>query len=370
MARGDGDGDGWPADTRAGVSDTSVVIGFPIAILALLSGLVAMPKGHQEGGAVIGDWVARVDGEPISVRLFERQVAANRARAFAHFRQRYDAEDGPGFWTTSHGGETPLDWVKKRALEESVRIKLEQMLAREMGVVEDIGYAAFLESWDRENERRRKALAAGEPIYGPTEYGEDTYFSYVFSNTVIELKRRLGRKELAATEEELRAHYREVKDELYKQGDRVSVWAVKAPFEAGDASREGAKVRIEEMKALAAGAGSLAQLAARSGGEASVAEEVFDDASARFDWARRPRMREEAMKLSEGETSRAFEERGAFWVLKCAARERLGHMPFDEVRQNVRARYVDEKYAEMIEGLAASAEIEINRDVYDGLRAR
>jgi len=351
------------------VSDMPGLFAIPVAIAALVCGLVAMPKGTQEG-ALAGDWVARVDGEPISVRLFERRVAANRARAYAHFRQTYGAEDSAGFWTSSYGGETPLAWTKKRALAECVRIKLEQVLAREKGVIEDIGYAAFLENLERENDRRRRALAAGEPIYGPTEYGEDTYFSYLFSNTVIELKRRLGRKELEATEEELKAHYEDVKDELYKQGDRVSIWAVKVPFGAGGASSEDARARIEEMKALAAEAGSLAQLAARSGGEASVGEEVFDDASARFDWGRRPRMREEAMKLSEGETSRVFEERGAFWVLKCAARERLEHMPFDEVRQNVRARYVDEKYEEIMAGLVASAEIEINRGVYHGLRAR
>ncbi|UCC68474.1 MAG: peptidyl-prolyl cis-trans isomerase, partial [Armatimonadota bacterium] len=222
--------------------------------------------------------------------------------------------------------------------------------------------------------RRKRALAAGEPIYGPMEYEEDTYFSYVFSNMVIELKRRLGRGELQATEEALRARYEETRGKLYRRGERVKVWAMKVSFRGGDAqgslSKEEAKGRLAEMKGRLDDGEVFEGLARVYDDDGMLREWAFDDRSARFDWQRRPRAREEAMKLSEGDTSGIFEEGNAFYVLKCIERGEAGYLPFEEVEQNVRSKYVDERYEELVRGLVAGAEVEINRGVYEGIRVR
>ena len=39
--------------------------------------------------ASLASWVAKVNGDPISVRLFERRLARNRFSAFQHFRGQY-----------------------------------------------------------------------------------------------------------------------------------------------------------------------------------------------------------------------------------------------------------------------------------------
>jgi len=318
-------------------------------------------------------WVAEVDGEPISARLFERRLMRNRAAAYRHFGQKYGVSDNADFWTTPHEGETPLEWLKQRTLDECVRIVIEQTLARKHGVLSNVSYSAFLQALERENERRRRALAAGEPIYGPQRYGEDEYFNYLFANMVIELKRRLSAAEFASSDDVLRQQYGQCKETLYNRGNRVVVWAISVRFASRSQqglSRESARPIVEALRAKLTPDATLESLKAACGAAASLEEMSFDDSSARADGMTRALARDEAMKLSPGEVSPVFEERSAFWLLKCVSREPLGYRPFEEVRDKVRSRYVDERYDAIVNGLVCRAKVEICSEVYDAIQAR
>ncbi len=355
-----------------GAETLRVVVG----VLWLLGAMVVSALGTEgEGGPqnLAPAWVAKVNGEPISAQLFQRRLIRNRSRAYRHFRQQYGAEESADFWTTSHEGTTPLGWLKQVTLEECVRIKVEQIVAREQGVVSDITYSAFLEALEQENERRQRALGTGEPIYGPKQYREDEYFTYVFTNMVIHSKRRLWETKLHASEETLRSYYESVKDRLYQRGDRVRIQAIMIPFgrDNPDApSRAEAEEKMDEaLRKLEEGA-RLEDLARECSGNGDLYERVLDEESARFDERMRPILRGEAMKLAVGETSPVFEEHRALYIIRCVERESLGHMPFDEVKHNVRNRYVDEEYEELVDDLVGEAEVEVNELVYEALRVR
>jgi hypothetical protein len=346
-------------------------------VLWLLLGAMVVPAlaPDEEGGPqyLAAAWVAKVNGEPISARLFQRRLVRSRSLAYRHFRQQYGAEESADFWTTSHEGMTPLGWLKQVTLDECVRIKVEQIVAREQGVVSDISYSAFLKALGRENERRQTALEAGEPIYGPKQYREDEYFTYVFTNMVIRSKRRLWDTKLHASDDTLRSYYETVKDRLYQRGDRVRIQAITIPFGRDDSdapSRAEAEEKIDEaLRKLEEGA-RLEDLAREYGPHGGLYERVLDEESARFDERIRPILRGEAMKLAVGETSPVFEEHRAFYIIECVERESLGHMPFEEMKHNVRNRYVDEKYEELIDELVGEAEVEVNEPVYEELRVR
>ena len=338
----------------------------PLMAILLLASAVALAIAHEADDS----WVAKVNGEPVSAGLLQRRIMRDRAHAYRYFREKYGAADSQDFWTASYGEEMPLEWIRQRALGECVRIKVAQTLAREKGVIQDITYAAFLQNLEKENERRSKALAAGEPIYGPQQYREDEYFTYVFTNMVIELKRRLSREELYASEEALKEHYEAIKDELYDRRDRVVIRMIEIEFrrregESEGASREQARAKIEEAKSRLDGGERFEELAAEYNEKGSLHERTLDDESARFDDRMCPELRGQAMKLSEGETSGIFEERGAFYIVKCIEREKLGYMPFEEVRASVKGRYIDGRYEELVAALVKSARVEINPSVYE-----
>ena len=54
-------------------------------------------------------------------------------------------------------------------------------LGRTSGLLADPGYAAFLQSLNAENAQRRQALSENQPIYGPAQFTESGYFTYVLT---------------------------------------------------------------------------------------------------------------------------------------------------------------------------------------------
>ena len=319
--------------------------------------------------------VAKVNGDPVSVRLFERCLARNRFSAFHHFGAKYGAKPDADFWTTSHEGETPTDWLKQRVIEECVRIKIELGLAKEAGIIADTSYAAFLRALDKENERRTECLAKGEPIYGPQQYKEDEFFLYVMNNARIATQKRLSQERFSASEETLRECYESAKHTHYDRGHRVRTWAIDVQYgerEGYPASltRDEAKAKIEEAKARLDDGDRFEDVASDYNEDGALNEEVFDFETRSADKSHRAVRRDEAMALSDGETSDTFEDMSAFFILKCVERERLGYQPYEEVRESVKRRYLEGRYQALVEQLVRTAEVEVNSPVYEGIAVR
>ncbi|WSQ13258.1 hypothetical protein OG604_38965 [Streptomyces sp. NBC_01231] len=135
--------------------------------------------------------VATIDGQHIPVREFALYLGQERAATFTHFRQKFGTADGPHFWTTPHDGQTPASYLRERALADVTRATVELNLAHQDGLVADSGYGSFLHNWERENARRRNAVAAHQVIYGPVQYTESNYFTYVLNNLAAALRDRL-----------------------------------------------------------------------------------------------------------------------------------------------------------------------------------
>lgn len=166
--------------------------------------------------------VAVVNGEIISISEFEQQLAVQRANTYHYFKNKYKVEYSSDFWTMSYDGEIPQDYAKKNALNECIEIKLQQILAKKKGLIHDIDYDAFLQGLQKENERRKKAVENKQVIYGPVTYDASTYFSYVFSNLVIQLKQRLEGEEIIVSENEMQDYYSLQKDKHFKKTDTTA----------------------------------------------------------------------------------------------------------------------------------------------------
>jgi hypothetical protein len=362
-------------DSNAGTDASGRGAAVSPALVVLAVMLLASPMRSDQDIRGSGVWVAKVNGEPISARLLQRRIVRNRAETYRYFRQKYGVSDSAGFWTSSHGGEVPLERIKRQSLDECVRIKVEQLLARDNGVLREISYSAFLDALEKENQRRERAVAAGEPIYGPMQYREDTYFVYVLSNMLIELKRRLGRDELRAAEDGLRQHYEDIKDSKYKLDDTIRVWTIEVPFrrrpdESVGLTKDQAEARIAEARKRLDEGEKFAKLAPVYNEDGSLGERVLDEESRRFDERSRPEFRSVAADLSDGEISDVFEERNAFYILICVAREARGYMPYEDVKHNVRSDHIDREYEKLVTDLVGAATVEINREVYDEVRTR
>ncbi|MFJ9896713.1 hypothetical protein ACIQPR_25630 [Streptomyces sp. NPDC091280] len=159
--------------------------------------------------------VATIDGQAVPVRELNLYLAQERAATFSHFQQKYGAADGPAFWTTSHNGQTPAAYLKKHALADVTEATVRLRLAQRYGLLADSSYAAFLAGWRSENARREKAVAAHQVIYGPVQYTEPNYFTYILGNIDFDLAEKLSRTGVIKTPDSaLRAYYTAHKSEF------------------------------------------------------------------------------------------------------------------------------------------------------------
>jgi hypothetical protein len=135
--------------------------------------------------------VMTVNGTQVPVREFMLFVEQDRATTITFFQQHYNATVDANFWTTSYGGTTPREQLLKSATTDATRTLVQQQSAQTQKLVANIDYADFLTAWATENQRRRQAIAAHQPVYGPEQYTESQYFSYLFGNLTYALELRL-----------------------------------------------------------------------------------------------------------------------------------------------------------------------------------
>ena len=73
----------------------------------------------------------------------------------------------------------PNTAILNAARDEATRTVVQFELAQRTGLIPDASYRAFLAGLAAENKRRADAIKAGQPVYGPIEYREADYLSYL-----------------------------------------------------------------------------------------------------------------------------------------------------------------------------------------------
>ena len=176
----------------------ALLIVVPIAVAAANRGASA-PAVPSSKPVALTAVVATVNGLDIPARELLSFVAQERAATFAYYQQHYGVGDSPLFWTIPHGGQTPQDYIKQAALADITRITVQQLLAHGYGLLPDPCYGAFVQAWLQENARRQQAIARHQVIYGPVQYSEANYFTYLVSNMVLQLERELAQRDVIPT---------------------------------------------------------------------------------------------------------------------------------------------------------------------------
>ena len=186
--------------------------------------------------------------------------------------------------------------VTKRELEQMrsedmVKIKIEQEMMLESGMVTDISYSSFLKELNEENLKRKKQLENNQAIYGPKQYTEKTYYNILHAKRLEELK-ELHRKDFRPNEGEINSLYKKTK-ENYNPLPTITV------LEASGENKE-------DLMGI--------QL------ETTGKKRIFDQSTNRSDLSIQPLLYNAANKLGIGEISDVISENGRFYLLKCIER--------------------------------------------------
>jgi hypothetical protein len=162
-------------------------------IFSAFLGLFACNSGQPEP-------VAWVNGLPLTTDELRYWMLLEKAGVYSYFFRIHGIEDSDNFWLQELDGEIPMEKLRAVALEKAKRVKIQQILALEKGIIETANFDEILDRLQEVNIERRKRVENGEPVYGPVQFTERTYFFHEFDEMVLELKRELAREEITEYE--------------------------------------------------------------------------------------------------------------------------------------------------------------------------
>ncbi|NBD24521.1 peptidyl-prolyl cis-trans isomerase [Paenibacillus glycinis] len=335
---------------------------------ALLLAIAAAVLLHATGSGQGLRIAATVNGVPIESEELAQAMSEQRAATAAYFKAKYDADAGAEFWKTSFGGEVPLEKLKRDALAQTVKLKLQQAMAEREGLTDDISYASFLKRLKAENERRASGDEAGAGVYGPKQYSEAAYYSLLNSDLIGALKAKLEGG-MTWSDDELRAYYKAHAADQFTERTSVSADVVSVSFAPGSSLSETEAEAVMKAIAKKIDAGlSAADAAAGFEGQATVAAVQVDGDTARGAALRTPVLASKAQDLQAGRHTGVFKENGAY-VLAVATNRAQGKVHlFAEVRDGIAAQLAEEAYDARVAEAVASATVDIDPSIYDRIK--
>lgn len=314
--------------------------------------------------------VASINGEQVEKEEFKLFLNKNRSLIYNKFHKTNGAEYSRNFWTTDFDGTTPEKELKQAVLQEIIKIKVQQHLAKQNGLLQDTRYSAFLAGLKRENSKRKDIMGKNGVIYGPQQYDEPGYYDYVFSNMVISLQDKLSQDKFAISDKKLREYFDSVKDRLYKLPDTIKTGWIYIPT-SGD-NQNIINEKMKKIKSEIEAGKSFDDIKnvyqSKKQPDIVFAERILDRSTARSDAFSDPLLAKIANSLDSGKTSDIFEENGSINLLFCFSRTSGGYLAFDECKDNVRKKYVEGQYGKYIDELVKAAVVTVDRSVVDSIK--
>ncbi|WP_168119711.1 peptidyl-prolyl cis-trans isomerase [Paenibacillus sp. HB172176] len=336
-----------------------------IAAVALIFAGLLM-AGNSRGSQHKENDVLTVDSEPVSMEEFQAKMEEEKPEVFVYFHEKYGANQERGFWTTPFGREVPLDKLKEQTLQDLVRTKIEQIVGKEQGAIKDISYSAFLRNLAKENQRRQDAIKNNEAVYGTASVTALNYFRTTYDEMVTEVKEKLAKNEFRLSDEQIKQMYEADKETLYKVQDTITVKVIAVSAVDGN---DDAKAAAEKIKSLLDKGTTIDEIPKAFSGNASVKidiqDQVFNVENSEYGDDRYVLLSPEASKLEEGQASQVIEGDGAYLIMSCTERAENGSMPLEQVEGLIVARYVNQKYNDLIDERVQQAEVSIDKLMYD-----
>lgn len=311
------------------------------AVLVLAGCTTGEDSAKENAGAE--EVVLYVGDEPVSEAEYKMLAEEYSNQIYMKYTtEQVNRED---FWQTEIDGTTPwelLDELVQQELKYNYTLK---DLAVEQSVTEDYTYQELMESGEEENTSRSEKLDSEEGIvYGLTDYDEETYYKYWYSNLETQVINALIEDEASVTEDECRAYYEENPGTFsYETG----VTVLYAEFPYTEADRQDTETQAWRMEKAMENTDSISEL-----------NDAFPDASVQklalnsldtqegmsgiysYRW-------QIASQMSKGDTYGPYEDNGMLCVLKCIDRTDNGSVEFDNVKSQIE-RYLQVQEAQEI----------------------
>jgi hypothetical protein len=145
-----------------------------------------------------------------------------RTACYSYFTGRYGVYNGSDFWQHSFSGDTPVVWLRGKALQQMIADKQKLLLMQSYGVLKEYDFTRFLAQWQQENQRRAQQVAAGQVVYGNIAFDVYSYYAYVNTNAWLNTQRQLLAQQKIAVAA-FKTWYEQIKEQQFKKQPTVVV---------------------------------------------------------------------------------------------------------------------------------------------------
>jgi PPIC-type PPIASE domain len=305
--------------------------------------------------------VLTIDDYEVTYSEFIPFLQNRKALTANYFKEKYNVEYNKDFWTSDYHGENPLEQAKQNAVDDLLKIKIEQMVMKENGVIQDISYESFLNSLDNENDQRKEKLKNNQPIYGPTQYGAFEFYSYSQSINYQKLIHKMAEDARNTKPDAFFLQlYDDIKQSYFDNGYIFSYEKISVPnkINAQDALEQIKHKALTENLTAEKAASQLDQTVKVEQQQLDLQKVSKDDSLANL-------LYEAFLEMKDGEFSDIYEMGDDAVVFRIISRDSRGYEDYKDVKDVVAQIYAQNQIEEQVSKRQQDAKVNIIHPVFD-----
>ncbi|MCR8643410.1 peptidylprolyl isomerase [Paenibacillus sp. N1-5-1-14] len=344
-------------------------------ILLLIVTSILLTGCRKESSYEADTTVMRINGEDVALGELELQLQDSAADVMRYFHEKYSAQDSKHFWTDSYQNEIPIEVAKRKAVEKLTRIKVEQMVAKEKGIISDTSFSSFQAKLKSENQRRTEALSKGQVVYGPKEFRAIEYLSYDRSKMMEQLFAWYRRNESQPNREALQGLYNKMQQQenhiLEKPGQiHVQMYRIDWEAKPGAMTQDQVVQFANTIRSELTSGRSSETILQNNKGLVTMSDRYIPNVKPSNDLERQDPLLQQASMLRVGELSDVITDDQGVMLIRCLNKTDGGVVSFDEAREVLHSMYMEESLNSMIEDKVLHASLEVMEDVYSSVKMR
>ena len=325
----------------------------PLAVALTVYMVVRMRSQAQD------EFVMSVNGERVEKEEFFLLLHENTAVYENELCARYGVHAHDELMAELEENEAEY---RRLLAEENVacmtRTQVEQQLAEDCGLIENVSWQWLLQQVEKENQTRAEKISRGEPVYGLREFSIQQYYSYFMSNLKLRLLEVLPEEMLAVSEQEIDTYYKNLPYFAHLEGERIyyTLYDVTGAMELSASQQETLYDDIREN--LINGK----YRAVEAGGITFTPEKVVFGPEELRNFVRQDLESEFLLSLAPGEVTEVFTLGGHSYIAQYHGFDKAEQLTEAE-RNTFCTQLKKQKYEELLSTLQERAEVTVNSNV-------
>mgnify|MGYP007099694425 CR=1 FL=1 len=198
----------WKIALAGGIVAAIAII---VVVIVVIQRKESMPKP-----------VIAVNGSPVYEEEYDLLFKDNQLKYEGELYEQLQVPEGQELITYLDNDEKRYqELLTERHIQALTELRVQQALAKEYGVLEkSFSYENLKREMEQENEERKKKIAAGEVVYGVTEFDMVTYYGHFMSSLAADTLRAIPDEVLEVAEDKVEDYYQSKTSPVLLEGER------------------------------------------------------------------------------------------------------------------------------------------------------